>query len=121
MEFPFEGIPTVPPRKDVAHLTFFCAGCRYRVTADPSWTVSKAKEALWAGGIARSNRTEGPRATPGLSGPADLELMYAGRRMADGAATLASYHVPPGCQCLIAVEKAKLDSGLPDPSSAYWN
>ena len=28
MEFPFEGIPTVPPRKDMDHLAFFCGGCR---------------------------------------------------------------------------------------------
>jgi hypothetical protein len=30
MEFPFEGIPTVPPRKDMEHFAFFCDGCRYR-------------------------------------------------------------------------------------------
>ena len=30
MEFPFEGIPTVPPRKDMDHFAFFCDGCRYR-------------------------------------------------------------------------------------------
>ena len=30
MDFPFEGIPTVPPRKDMAHFAFFCDGCRYR-------------------------------------------------------------------------------------------
>ena len=29
MEFPFEGIPTVPPRKDMDHLAFFCGGCRW--------------------------------------------------------------------------------------------
>lgn len=26
-----------------------------------------------------------------------------------------------GCQCLIAIERAKLLSGKPDPDSAYWN
>jgi hypothetical protein len=31
MEFPFEGIPTVPPRKDMDHLAFFCGGCRWAV------------------------------------------------------------------------------------------
>ncbi len=41
MEYPFEGIPTVPPRKDVDHMAFFCNGCRYRVTAHPDWTVAK--------------------------------------------------------------------------------
>jgi hypothetical protein len=30
MEFQFEGIPTVPPRKDMEHFAFFCDGCRYR-------------------------------------------------------------------------------------------
>ena len=30
MEYQFEGIPTVPPRKDAEHLAFFCDGCRYR-------------------------------------------------------------------------------------------
>jgi hypothetical protein len=30
MEYPFEGIPTVPPRKDMEHFAFFCDGCRYR-------------------------------------------------------------------------------------------
>ena len=30
MDFPFEGIPTIPPRKDMEHFAFFCDGCRYR-------------------------------------------------------------------------------------------
>jgi hypothetical protein len=30
MEYQFEGIPTVPPRKDTEHFAFFCDGCRYR-------------------------------------------------------------------------------------------
>ena len=45
MEFPFEGIPTVPPRKNMTHMAFFCSGCRYRVTAAPSDTVQK----VWGG------------------------------------------------------------------------
>ncbi len=40
--------------------------------------------------------------------------------MEDGR-TLASYGVPPGCKVMIAIERAKLQSGLPDPDSAYWN
>ena len=28
MDFPFHGMPTVPPRKDMDHLAFFCGGCR---------------------------------------------------------------------------------------------
>lgn len=31
MDFPFEGIPTVPPRKDMDHMAFFCGGCRSAV------------------------------------------------------------------------------------------
>ena len=41
MDYDFEGIPTIPPRKDVDHMAFFCSGCRYRVTAYPDWTVAK--------------------------------------------------------------------------------
>ena len=44
MEFPFEGIPTVPPRKNMTHMAFFCSGCRYRVTAAPSDTVQKVSD-----------------------------------------------------------------------------
>jgi len=44
MDFPFEGIPTVPPRKDMDHLAFFCGGCRYRVTAYPDWTAAKVRQ-----------------------------------------------------------------------------
>ena len=39
MDFPYEGIPTIPPRKDMDHMAFFCSGCRYRVTAYPDWEV----------------------------------------------------------------------------------
>jgi hypothetical protein len=43
MDYDFEGIPTIPPRKDVDHMAFFCSGCRYRVTAYPEWTVSQVR------------------------------------------------------------------------------
>ncbi len=49
------------------------------------------------------------------------ELIFAGQVMEDDSATLAAYHVPPGCQCLIAVERAKLLLGKPDPDAAFWN
>lgn len=94
MDLPYEGIPTVPPRKDMDHMAFFCGGCRYRVTAYPDWPVSKVKQALFVGGIARSNKPEGVRNTPGIHKWEDLELIYAGQRMADDK-TLADYHVPP--------------------------
>lgn len=123
--------------------------------------MSQVKKALWAGGIQRSNKPEGRRASPGLKQWSDLvrdhtvssrnsnvplthihcaimcsissldcttcllfvpqELIYAGQRMRDDTATMASYHVPPGCQVLIAIERAKLEGGKPDPDSAYWN
>jgi hypothetical protein len=120
MDFPFEGIPTIPPRKDMEHMAFFCGGCRYRVTAFPDWTAAKVKQALFAGGIARANKPDGIRNTPGIKKWEDLELLYAGQRMANEK-KLAEYHVPPGCKCLIAIEGAKLKLGKPDPDSAYWN
>eukprot|EP00798_Chlamydomonas_sp_ICE-L_P021027 gene21027-27896_t len=100
MEFPFEGIPTVPPRKDMDHMV---------------------KKALWTGGIERSNKPEGKRSTRGLQCWEDLALIYAGQLMSDNDASLSVYHVPPGCQVLIAIEHEKLLRGHPDPDSAYWN
>ncbi len=49
------------------------------------------------------------------------ELIFACQRMSDNSKPLSYYHVPPGCQCLIAIERAKLDLGKPDPDAAYWN
>lgn len=120
MDFPFEGIPTVPPRKDMDHLAFFCEGCRYRVTAYPDWTAAQVKQALFKGGIARANKPPHIRNTPGIQKWEDLELIYAGQRMEDDK-KLANYFVPPGCKCLIAIERAKLELGKPDRDSAYWN
>ena len=82
--------------------------------------LSQVKKALFDGGIARANKPEGVRNTPGIQKWEDLELIYAGQRMADSD-QLAKYHVPPGCKCLIAIERAKLVLGKPDPDSAYWN
>ena len=48
------------------------------------------------------------------------ELIYAGQRMQDSK-TMKDYHVPPGCQCLIAIERAKMELGKPEVDSAYWN
>jgi hypothetical protein len=30
LDHDFEGIPTIPPRKDTTHMAFYCEGCRYR-------------------------------------------------------------------------------------------
>ena len=117
MDFPFEGIPTVPPRKNMTHMAFFCGGCRYRVEAYPDWTVRKVCEALFDGGITRANKPNSN--TPGIKGPEDLTLIYAGQRMAHDR-KLEDYHVPPGCKVMIAIETAKLFT-KPDPDSAYWN
>ncbi|DBB01563.1 TPA: hypothetical protein ACH3X1_000211 [Trebouxia sp. C0004] len=119
MDLPFEGIPTIPPRRDMDHMAFFCEGCRYRVTAYPDWTAAKVKQALWDGGIQRSNKPASKRNTPGLQRWEDLTLMYACQRM-DNDKQLREYHVPPGCGCLIAIETAKLFT-KPPPDSAYWN
>eukprot|EP01025_Chloroclados_australasicus_P043219 TRINITY_DN46078_c1_g1_i1.p2 TRINITY_DN46078_c1_g1~~TRINITY_DN46078_c1_g1_i1.p2 ORF type:complete len:102 (+),score=9.24 TRINITY_DN46078_c1_g1_i1:30-308(+) len=78
------------PRKDMDHMAFFCGGCRYRVTAYPEWSVERVKQALWDGGIERSNKPEGKRSTPGLQKWEDLELIYAGQRM-DNQCTLKEY------------------------------
>jgi hypothetical protein len=45
MDHPFEGIPTIPPRKDTAHMAFYCNGCRYRVSATPDMTVAEVRAA----------------------------------------------------------------------------
>jgi len=119
MEFPYEGIPTIPPRKDMTHMAFFCNGCRYRVEAYPDWTAQQVSEALWRGGIVRANNPHGN--TPGMRGPEDIALIYAGQTM-EPAKKLEEYHVPPGCKVMIAIERAKLQPGAkPDPDSAYWN
>lgn len=43
MDHPFEGIPTIPPRKNTTHMAAFCNGCRYRVTASPDMTVAQVR------------------------------------------------------------------------------
>ena len=72
MDFPYEGIPTIPPRKNMTHMVrkqtswsdrfhqpmkqltlllhpllvqaFFCSGCRYRVEAYPDWTAKQVNQ-----------------------------------------------------------------------------
>ena len=61
------GITSLP-----AAQVFFSAGCRYRVTASREWPVHKVKQALFAGGIARANKPEGIRNTPGIKKWEDL-------------------------------------------------
>ena len=83
-EFAFEGIPTVPPRKDMEHFAFFCDGCRYRrvlgraarsarpradtrcparsVKGSITETAATIKRRLWEGGCGRGgDMTTGKR------------------------------------------------------------
>ena len=39
----------------------------------------------------------------------------------DPRVPLAAYRVPPGCKVMIAIDKRKLDAGVPDEDSAYWH
>ena len=48
---------------------------RYRVTAYPDWSVERVKQALFKGGIARANKPEGVRNTPGIQAGAGLHYL----------------------------------------------
>ena len=48
-EFAFEGIPTVPPRKDMEHFAFFCDGCRYRCARSAVLSAVPSAHAVDAG------------------------------------------------------------------------
>ena len=119
MDFPFEGIPTVPPRKDMDHFAFFCDGCRYRVKATIDMTAKEVKKLLWEGGCGRGGEmSTGKRKL--IPAAEDIVLIYAGQTMADDL-PLRDYHVPPGCKTMIAIDKRKILAGKPDADSAYWN
>lgn len=86
------------PGRHAAVQAFFCGGCRYRVTADPSWPVPKVlsllllmykglnnpharpaaqvKQALWQGGIQRANKPEAECNTPGMQQWSDLVSLF---------------------------------------------
>ena len=120
-DYLYEGIPLVPPRANMAHMSVLCRGCRYRVEAYPDWTVGRLKRALWEGGIRRSDPAEGVRRTPGLESVANITLVYATRELADDDRRLEEYGVPPGCQVLLGIETARFGSGLFEGDAAYWN
>ena len=121
MDFPFNGLPTIPPRKDDQHLSFFCGGCRYRVKAQVSDTVGETKRRLWEGGLGRGgDMTTGKRKV--IERWQDVVLMFAGKQMEEDEKTLGEYGVPPGCKCLVAIDQRLLRPGnKPDADSAYWN
>jgi len=66
---------------------------RRRITAFDNFCL-QVKQALFEGGIARTNKPEGIRNTPGIQKWEDLELIYAGQRMEDKK-EMSYYHVPP--------------------------
>lgn len=74
------------PALHVRLQVFFCGGCRYRVTAAPAWSVGRVKQALWAGGISRSNKPPERRATPGLQRWEDLVRVWRGGARGRGCA-----------------------------------
>lgn len=120
MDYPFEGIPTIPPRKNMTHMAFFHNGCRYRVECYPDWTAARVKQALFNGGL-NANDESNHYKTNGIDSWEDIEIIYAGQRVGDDK-QMEEYNVPPGCQTLIAIDRKKLMAGAkPDPDSAYWN
>ena len=120
-EFAFNGLPTIPPRRDNDHLSFFCGGCRYRVRASVFDTVRDTKRRLWEGGLGRGgDMNTGKRKV--IERWEDVVLVFAGKRMVEDEKALSEYGVPPGCKCLVAIDKRLLQPGnKPDADSAYWN
>lgn len=97
MDYPYEGIPTVPPRKDMDHMAFFCGGCRYRVTAYPDWQVSKV-----SGGWVSAGCAWGPGSAAG-GGCWQLACGMGGREGACASARAAMLYachrcMPAPCQ-----------------------
>ena len=73
-------------------------GLRYRVEAFPDWSVGRMKQALWEGGIHRSDKAS--EIGEGMSSWEDLVLVYKGQVMNNNLKQLAHYNVPPvstGC------------------------
>jgi hypothetical protein len=119
MDFPFEGIPTVPPRKNMTHMAFFCSGCRYRVTAAPSDTVLKVSESLdqandkWshseAAEVSQSEASETTQSVKLIS----YRLMYKTFRQAESASLMTLMTVTD-CPSLIQmkVKEALISGGI---------
>lgn len=81
MDHPFEGIPTVPPRRNTTHMAAFCNGCRYRVTASPDMTVA---EVSWC-----HTHTQPPQCTAAPDG-SSAGFLLAGVQLC-AAATAAGF------------------------------
>ncbi len=115
----FHGMPTVPPRRDRAHVAAFFEGRRFRVRVEHDRdVVGTVLRRMWDGGLGREGRV--PRhggAIRAVPSPDRLALFHAGRPL-DRTKTLKAQRVPRGCKTLacLDVEKTK-----PGPESAYWN
>jgi hypothetical protein len=107
-EFAFEGIATVPPRKDMEHFAFFCDGCRYRrvlgrgarnarpradtrrpvrsVKGSITETAATIKRRLWEGGCGRGgDMTTGKRKVISRCGHTRRVADVCGRRAREAA------------------------------------
>lgn len=62
-------------------MAFYCGRSRNIVTAAPTDSVARVKQALVAGGISNADRPAHVRHTPGIRTWEDLELIYAGQLM----------------------------------------
>lgn len=118
MDYPWEGMPTVPPHKDRENLSFFTEyDKRFKIKASPDEDVADVKKRMFDGGMnAKQN--------PGTQFEAleDIVLWYAGQVMKDGH-RLSEYRVPPGCKCIMAKHRKwiGLDKPPPEgPGSDYW-
>tara|TARA_B110000977_G_scaffold178125_2_gene235362 strand:- start:4339 stop:4821 length:483 start_codon:yes stop_codon:yes gene_type:complete len=124
-EILFEGMDTVPPRKDVDHVAVFHEGCRYRVTYSEKETVLQLKKKLWDGGLGRGRRRgiqsgkkdDTPQARTVIPTHTQLKLLFAGRILSD-TKTLQEEKVPKGCKSLACLDSLKTK---PNKESAYWN
>eukprot|EP00793_Prasinoderma_coloniale_P006850 PRCOL_00001681-RA len=115
MDYPWEGMPTIPPHKDREHLTFFTEkDKRFRVRANPDEDVADVKRRMFDGGM-------NARANPGTHFETidDVVLWYAGQTMRDGH-KFSEYRVPPGCQAIMAKHKKWMDLKKPPPDDDYW-
>ena len=115
MDYPWEGMPTIPPHKDREHLTFFTEkDKRFRVRANPDEDVADVKRRMFDGGM-------NARANPGTHFETidDVVLWYAGQTMRDGH-KFSEYRVPPGCQAIMAKHKKWMDLKQPPPDDDYW-
>tara|TARA_B110000093_G_C12874737_1_gene369277 strand:- start:559 stop:1044 length:486 start_codon:yes stop_codon:yes gene_type:complete len=124
-EILFEGMDTVPPRKNTTHVAVFHEGCRYRVKHDHEVEkVCELKKKLWDGGLGQGhtvNKTvkqTGGNVSVRSVVPTwqQLSIFFAGRLLSDQK-TLAEENVPVGIKSLACLDSLKKQ---PHKESAYW-